>query len=102
MLGVGLGYLHGRELAHGMRPDLFIDGAAISIAFVLFYCATVVSSLRPIWAQIGVRVVGSWVVAISTLVLGLALIQSISFPFLAQTNGKVSPAPPKVVSSPSR
>ena len=73
VLGVGLGYLHGRELAHGMRPGLFIDGAAISIAFVLFYCATVVSSLRPIWAQIGVRVVGSWVVAISTLVLGLAL-----------------------------
>ena len=73
VLGVGLGYLHGRELAHGMRPGLFIDGAAISIAFVLFYCATVVSSLRPIWAQIGVRVVSSWVVAISTLVLGLAL-----------------------------
>ena len=71
-LGVGLGYLHGRELTQGMRPGLFIGGVAISIALVLFYCTAAVSSLRPMWAQIGVRVVGSWVVAISTLVLGLA------------------------------
>ena len=72
VLGLGLGYLHGLELAPGMRPGLFIGGVAAATAIVLFYCAAAVRSLRPVWAQVGVRVAGSWVVAISTLVLGLA------------------------------
>lgn len=73
MLGLGLGYLHGLEMAPGIRPHLFVGGVAVSIVLSLLYCSEIVHRLRRVWAQIGVRVVGSWVVAISALMLGLAL-----------------------------
>lgn len=72
-LGLGLGYLHGLEMAPGIRPHLFVGGVAVSIVLSLLYCSEIVHRLRRVWAQIGVRVVGSWVVAISALMLGLAL-----------------------------
>jgi urease accessory protein len=71
-VGLGLGYLHGLELGAGLRPGPFVGGLATAIVLVLIYCAALVSNLRPRWARIGVRVGGSWVAAVSGLVLGLA------------------------------
>ena len=53
------------------RPLLFIAGVGSSIGLILFHVATRVVRYRAFWAQIGVRVVGSWIAATGLLVLAL-------------------------------
>lgn len=70
------GYAHGAAFV-GTLPDylLFIAGAAVATFAVLFYCSGLVLQLRPFWTRIAVRVAGSWLAAISILVLGRYIVQ---------------------------
>lgn len=71
------GYAHGAAFV-GTLPDylLFIGGAAVATFAVLFYGSGLVLGLKPFWTRIAVRVAGSWIAAISILVLGRYLAQA--------------------------
>jgi len=55
-----------------------LSGTAITVLALYLYLTAVtaiIHSDRPEWMQIGVRVVGSWIIAIAALILSLALLR---------------------------
>jgi hydrogenase/urease accessory protein HupE len=74
-LAVGLlhGWLNGAAIAEAQREPLGLVGI-VSATFVLVALAGAFAvSARATWAQVAVRVAGSWVAAIGLLMLGWSL-----------------------------
>jgi urease accessory protein len=72
MLGLAHGWMNGA----GMRWSVSLVGAYAGLVGGIFVAVALVSAfvirLRPPWARIAVRVVGSWIVASGLLLLGWA------------------------------
>lgn len=69
LLGAALGAMQASELP----TAVFGVGAAVGIAIALLYLTVLGAAARNHWQRIAVRVAASWVAAIVTLMLGLAL-----------------------------
>ena len=76
ILAAALGLVHGTMNGAGMRWSISLLGAYFGLVGGIFVVVTVVSALittlRPPWARIAVRVVGSWIAATGLLLLGWA------------------------------
>ena len=69
-LAVLLGLLHGYLNGTAKLGALGLSGVAATLFVVVALVAALVLSLRAPWSRIAVRVAGSWLVAISMLMLG--------------------------------
>jgi len=70
-LGLSLGWANAAELTVGTSPYRFIPGLALVALLLISYGAGLVRRLSAPWAQVGFRVVGSWIATVGILVLGL-------------------------------
>jgi urease accessory protein len=70
-LGFCQGLPVGAEINGDLAPWRFIPGAGLTALVVIAYGIGLVRWLKAPWAQIAVRVAGSWVAAIGIMVLGL-------------------------------
>ena len=71
VLGISVGWANAAEAFGQVNRFRFIAGLAAVGLVLLVYGNGLVRNLKPEWTQIGVRVVGSWIAAVSILVLGL-------------------------------
>jgi urease accessory protein len=71
VLGFSAGWANAAELAEQASRLRFIAGLAMVGLLLLVYGNGLVRNLKWEWTQIAVRVVGSWIAAVSILVLGL-------------------------------
>lgn len=71
-LAAALGLLHGYLNGTAKLGALGLSGVAATLFVVVALVAAFVVSLRAPWSRIAVRVAGSWLVAISMLMLGWA------------------------------
>lgn len=71
VLGVSVGWANAAELVGQVSRFRFVAGLAMVGLLLLVYGNGLVRNLKREWAQIAVRVVGSWIAAVSILVLGL-------------------------------
>lgn len=71
MLGISVGWANAAELVGQASRSRFIAGLAVVGLLLLVYGNGLVRNLKWEWAQIAVRVIGSWIAAVSILVLGL-------------------------------
>lgn len=75
ILGITFGLTNGSAIEGQMLPAAFFSGV-VAVAFLaLAYLMAIVDgliNLRQGWIKIGLRVAGSWIIAISLLVLSLA------------------------------
>lgn len=71
VLGVSLGWANAAEVFGQVSRFRFVAGLAVVGLLLLVYGNGLVRNLKREWAQIAVRVVGSWIAAVSILVLGL-------------------------------
>jgi hydrogenase/urease accessory protein HupE len=71
-LAAALGLLHGYLNGTAKLGALGLSGVAVTLFVVVALVAAFVVSLRAPWSRIAVRVAGSWLVAISMLMLGWA------------------------------
>jgi urease accessory protein len=71
VLGVTAGWANAAELVGQVSRLRFIAGLAVVGLLLLVYGNGLVRNLKREWTQIAVRVVGSWIAAVSILVLGL-------------------------------
>lgn len=69
-LAAALGLLHGYLNGTAKLGALGLSGVAATLFVVVALVAALVVSLRAPWTRIAVRVAGSWLVAISMLMLG--------------------------------
>ena len=69
VLGAALGAMQASELP----TAVFGVGAAAGITIALFYLTLLGAAARSHWPRIATRVAASWIAAIATLMLGLAL-----------------------------
>ncbi len=69
-LAAGLGLFHGYLNGTAKLGALGLSGVAATLFVVVALVAAFVVSLRTPWSRIAVRVAGSWLVAISMLMLG--------------------------------
>jgi hydrogenase/urease accessory protein HupE len=69
-LAASLGLLHGYLNGTAQLGALGLSGVASTLFVVVALGAAFVVSLRAPWTRIAVRVAGSWLVAISMLMLG--------------------------------
>ena len=72
-LGLLHGWLNGAGIAEAGRDALGLVGIVSAVFVVVALLAAFVVWLRPPWARIVVRVVGSWIAAIGLLLLGWGL-----------------------------
>jgi urease accessory protein len=70
-LGVSVGWVNAAEVFGQVSGFRFVAGLAVVGLLLLVYGNGLVRNLQREWAQIAVRVVGSWIAAVSILVLGL-------------------------------
>jgi urease accessory protein len=70
-LGISAGWANAAELVGQASRFRFIAGLAVVGLLLLVYGNGLVRNLKWEWTQIAVRVVGSWIAAVSILVLGL-------------------------------
>jgi urease accessory protein len=70
LTGVLHGYLNGTAMSGARTGVLGLIGVSSALFVVVALVAALVVSLRAPWTRIAVRVLGSWVVAISMLILG--------------------------------
>jgi urease accessory protein len=70
-LGISVGWATAAELVGQVSRFQFVAGLAMVGLLLLVYGNGLVRNLNREWAQIAVRVVGSWIAAVSILVLGL-------------------------------
>ena len=71
VLGISAGWANAAELVRQASRFRFIAGLAVVGLLLLVYGNGLVRNLKWEWTQIAVRVVGSWIAAVSILVLGL-------------------------------
>jgi len=71
VLGVSVGWADAADAFGQMNRFRFIAGLALVGLLLLVYGNGLVRNLKLEWTQIAVRVVGSWIAAVSILVLGL-------------------------------
>jgi len=71
-LAAALGFFHGYLNGTAKLGALGLSGVAAMLFVVVALVAAFVVSLRAPWSRIAVRVAGSWLVAISMLMLGWA------------------------------
>jgi urease accessory protein len=71
VLGISVGWANAAELVGQLSRFRFIAGLAVVGLILLVYGNGLVRNLKTEWTQIAVRVVGSWIAAVSILVLGL-------------------------------
>ncbi len=71
VLGVSVGWANAAEFVGQASRFRFIAGLAVIGLLLLVYGNGLVRNLKLEWTQIAVRVVGSWIAAVSILVLGL-------------------------------
>ena len=71
-LAAALGFFHGYLNGSAKLGVLGLSGIAATLFVVVALVAAFVVSLRAPWSRIAVRVAGSWLVAISMLMLGWA------------------------------
>ena len=71
-LAAALGFFHGYLNGSAKLGALGLSGVAATLFVVVALVAAFVVSLRAPWSRIAVRVAGSWLVAISMLMLGWA------------------------------
>ena len=71
VLGISAGWANAAELVAQASRFRFIAGLAVVGLLLLVYGNGLVRNLKWEWTQIAVRVVGSWIAAVSILVLGL-------------------------------
>jgi urease accessory protein len=71
VLGISAGWANAAELVGQASRFQFIAGLAVVGLLLLVYGNGLVRNLKWEWTQIAVRVVGSWIAAVSILVLGL-------------------------------
>jgi hydrogenase/urease accessory protein HupE len=71
-LAAALGFFHGYLNGSAKLGVLGLSGVAATLFVVVALVAAFVVSLRASWSRIAVRVAGSWLVAISMLMLGWA------------------------------
>jgi hydrogenase/urease accessory protein HupE len=71
-LAAALGFFHGYLNGSAKLGVLGLSGVAATLFVVVALVAAFVVSLRAPWSRIAVRVAGSWLVAISMLMLGWA------------------------------
>lgn len=71
VLGISVGWANAAEAFGQINRFRFIAGLAVVGLVFLVYGNGLVRNLKQEWTQIAVRVVGSWVAAVSILVLGL-------------------------------
>jgi urease accessory protein len=71
ILGLTIGWANGGELTPETSAYRFIPGLALAGLLVVTYGIGIVRRLNAPWAQIGIRVAGSWIAAVGILVLGL-------------------------------
>jgi len=69
-LAAALGLFHGYLNGTAKLGALGLSGVAVTLCVVVALAAAFVVSLRAPWSRIAVRVAGSWLVAISMLMLG--------------------------------
>jgi hydrogenase/urease accessory protein HupE len=69
-LAAGLGLFHGYANGTAKLGPLALSGVAATLFVVVALVAAFVLSLRRPWTRVAVRVAGSWLVAISMLMLG--------------------------------
>ncbi|MGH9389137.1 MAG: HupE/UreJ family protein [Vicinamibacteria bacterium] len=69
-LAAALGLFHGYLNGTAKLGALGLSGVAVTLFFLVALAAAFVVSLRAPWSRIAVRVAGSWLVAISMLMLG--------------------------------
>jgi urease accessory protein len=70
-LGISVGWANAAEAFGQVNQFRFIAGLAMVGLLLLVYGNGLVRNLKLEWTQIAVRVVGSWIAAVSILVLGL-------------------------------
>ncbi len=70
-LGICAGWSNASEVFGQVSAFRFVAGLVVGGLLLLVYGNGLVRSLKVEWAQIAVRVVGSWIAAVSILVLGL-------------------------------
>jgi len=70
--GAGLlhGFVNGSTMVAAGTDRLGMIGASVSVFLVITLASGLVVSLRAHWAQVAVRVAGSWIAAIGLLMLG--------------------------------
>jgi urease accessory protein len=71
VLGISAGWTNAAELVGLASRSRFIAGLAVVGLLLLVYGNGLVRNLKWEWTQIAVRVIGSWIAAVSILVLGL-------------------------------
>jgi len=71
LLGISVGWANAADAFGQINRFRFIAGLALVGPLLLVYGNGLVRNLKPEWTQIAVRVVGSWIAAVSILVLGL-------------------------------
>jgi hydrogenase/urease accessory protein HupE len=71
VLGVSVGWADAADAFGQMNRFRFIAGLALVGLLLLVYGNGLVRNLKLEWTRIAVRVVGSWIAAVSILVLGL-------------------------------
>jgi hydrogenase/urease accessory protein HupE len=73
LLGLWHGYLNGATMARPGPGGLGLVGIAAAVFTLVAVTAAFVTSLRPAWARLVVRVAGSWIAAIGLLLAGWGL-----------------------------
>jgi urease accessory protein len=71
LLGLAIGWYNASEITPQMSPVRFVAGLAVAGLLVATYGVGLVRTLKVAWAQVAVRVAGSWLAAIGILVVGL-------------------------------
>jgi len=71
LIGLAIGWSNGAELTSDISALRFVAGLAIVGLLATTYGTGLVRRFRMEWAQIAVRVVGSWLAAVGILVFGL-------------------------------
>ena len=69
LAGGALGYRQAEEV----RGLAFAGGMALAVALTLLYGVALIGRIQTAWGRVAMRVAGSWLVAVETLMLGLAL-----------------------------
>jgi hydrogenase/urease accessory protein HupE len=72
--GLAVGYANGTQMLENLKmPIFYLGGLMVCVGLLLLYCSQVVRRFRASWAQVGVRVIGSWIAAAGVLMLSIQL-----------------------------